>query len=165
MLSPARRGVWRLRIVLDTKYPGIIKRAANAIVEVADRPAGQTARQGCVEIRSDWKHWRCVFPQHGPGPKHQRRIILRARQELLVSRHPAEFLAGLIHSDGCRCLNRVNGYSYSRYFFSNASGDIRGLFKTACALVGVEWRESGPYVSVAQRRSVETLDRLVGPKR
>ena len=92
-------------------------------------------------------------------------MILRAWQELLVSRHPDEFLAGLIHSDGCRCINRVNGYAYPRYFFSNSSGDIRGLYKMACALVGVEWRESGPYVSVARRRSVEILDRLVGPKR
>ena len=81
-----------------------------------------------------------------------------------MRRYPAAFLAGLIHSDGCRCINRVNGYAYPRYFFSNASADIRGLFKMACAVVGVECRESGPYVSVARRHSVEILDQLVGPK-
>ncbi|MGZ8438099.1 MAG: hypothetical protein ACXWXR_06110, partial [Candidatus Limnocylindrales bacterium] len=162
MLSPARRNVWRLRIVLDTKYPVIITRAKGAVTAVADRAAGQTARQGCVEIHSDWKHWRCVFPQHGPGPKHERRIILKAWQGRLISRHPDEFLAGLIHSDGCRCINRVKGYAYPRCFFSNESSDIRGLFKMACAFVGVEWRESGPSVSVARRQSVEILDRLVG---
>ena len=36
--------------------------------------------------------------------------------------HPKEFLRGLIHSDGCRVLNRVNGKGYPRYFFTPGLG-------------------------------------------
>lgn len=166
MLTRARRDVWRLRISLDTKYPVIIARAKAAISDVAAHTAGETARQGCVELYSNWKHWRCLFPQHGPGPKHERPIKLESWQASLVSRHPDEFLAGLIHSDGCRCVNRVKGYRYPRYFFSNSSPDIRALFVTTCALVAVDCRPAGHRnLSVARRRSVEILDRLVGPKR
>lgn len=111
MLTLAPRNVWRLRISLDTKYPGIIARARAAIREVGARTAGATARPGCVELYSDWKHWRCLFPQHGPGAKHERQIRLEPWQTSLASRYPDEFLAGLIHSDGCRCVNRVKGTS------------------------------------------------------
>ena len=166
MLSMARRNVWRLRISMDMKYPVIIARAKAAISEVADRSAGEIARQGCVEIYSNWKHWGCLFPQHGPGPKHRRRIRLEGWQTRLVSRYPDEFLAGLIHSDGCRCLNRVKGKVYPRYFFSNSSVDIRSLFAATCIQVGIECRLAGPRnLSIAKRASVEVLDRLVGPKR
>ncbi len=166
MLTLARRNVWRLRLTLDSKYPGIIARAKEAISEVGGRSAGETARPGSVELYTNWKHWICLFPQHGPGPKHAREIRLEPWQVRLISRYPDAFLAGLIHSDGCRCLNRVKGYEYPRYFFSNESADIRAMFGMACALVGVDYRPAGPRnVSVARRRSVETLDRLVGPKR
>lgn len=166
MLTLARRNVWRLRISLDTRYPVIIARARAAIADLASRGAGQIARPGCVELYSDWKHWRCLFPQHGPGAKHERRIRLESWQDSLVSRYPDDFLSGLIQSDGCRCLNRVKGHEYPRYFFTNSSADIRQLFTATCALVGVDCRPAGRRnVSVARRDSVELLDRLVGPKR
>jgi hypothetical protein len=165
VLTRARRNVWKLRISLDSKYPGIIGRAKRAISDVAARTAGEIKRPGCVEIYSNWKHWLCLFPQHGPGPKHRRPITLEPWQVELVTGHPDEFLAGLVHSDGCRCINRVNGYEYPRYFFSNMSDDIRDMFVGACALVGVECRPAGRHnLSVARRSSVEILDRLVGPK-
>ena len=166
MLTRARRGVWRLRISMDVKYPGIIARAKSAILDVASRNAGQVARAGCVEIFSNWKHWICLFPQHGAGPKHLRSIRLEPWQELLVGDHADQFLAGLIHSDGCRCVNRVRGHEYARYFFSNRSVEIRAMFAAACASVGVDCRPAGSRnVSVARRDSVDLLDRLVGPKR
>jgi len=166
MLTLARRNVWRLRLTLDLKYPGIITRAKDAISEVGDRSAGETARAGCVELYTNWKHWICLFPQHGPGPKHARQISLEPWQVRSISRYPDAFLAGLIHSDGCRCMNRVNGYVYPRYFFSNESADIRAMFEMACSLVGVDCRPAGSrQISVARHRSVEILDRLVGPKR
>ena len=166
MLTLARRNVWRLRLSLDVKYPGIIARAKCAISEVGNRSAGETARPGCVELYTNWKHWICLFPQHGPGPKHLRQISLEPWQVRSISKRPDAFLAGLIHSDGCRCMNRVNGYVYPRYLFSNESADLRGMFQMACRLVGVESRPAGPRnISVARRRSVEILDRLVGPKR
>jgi hypothetical protein len=165
MLTRARRNVWRLRITLDAKYPGIIASAIVAIDEVSAHIAGQVGRQGCVELYSDWKHWLCVFPQHGPGPKHERKIRLEPWQVRLVTRYPGAFLRGLIESDGCRFLNRVNGYEYPRYMFSNRSDDIRELFASTCALVAVDCRPAGRWnMSVARRRSVAILDRLIGPK-
>lgn len=165
MLTRARRDVWRLRISLDSKYPGIIDRVKASILDVGTRQAGAIKRQGCVELYSNWKHWICLFPQHAAGAKHERQIALERWQRGLVSSHPEEFLAGLIHSDGCRCINRVKGFEYPRYFFTNLSADIRDLFVQACAMVAVDCRPAGSRnVSVARKDSVALLDRLVGPK-
>jgi hypothetical protein len=165
MLTLAPRNVWRLRITLDDDYPGIIARVKAAVFEVGQRRAGEIQRQGCVELYTSWKHWLCLFPQHQPGPKHERPIGLELWQARLVATHPGDFLAGMVHSDGCRCINRVKGFEYPRYFFSNLSADIRQLFVDTCAMVGVESRLAGRRnVSVARRNSVAILDRLVGPK-
>jgi hypothetical protein len=165
MLTRAPRNVWKLRITLDDDYPGIIARVKEAIDDIGNRRAGEVQRQGCVEVYSNWEHWLCLFPQHQSGPKHERPIVLHVWQAALVAAHPGDFLAGMIHSDGCRCINRVKGFEYPRYFFSNLSADIRGLFVETCARVGVESRLAGRRnVSVARRDSVAILDRLVGPK-
>ena len=165
VLSASRRGVWRLRITMDTRYPAINARVASAILEVGGHRVGAMDRSGCVELGSYWKHWVCLFPQHGAGPKHLRRIELTDWQRSLVARYPDEFLAGLIHSDGCRCVNRVKGREYPRYFFTNMSEDIRTLFATTCAVLGIECRPAGyKNVSVARRESVALMDRFVGPK-
>jgi len=164
MLSMARRHVW-LRISLDAIYPQIIARGKSAIAEVGGPRVGATARPGCVEISSSWKHWICAFPQDGPGRKHERPIRLEGWQRSVVVAHPGDFVAGLIHSDGCRVLNRVKGRVYPRYFFSNFSADIRGLFVWACTLLGVESRADGPRnIAVSARPSVAILDRIVGPE-
>ena len=79
--------------------------------------------------------WPEAFPQHGPGRKHHRRIELAGWQREIVDRFPREFLRGLLHSDGCRTVNRfttllpsgrIAEYAYPRWFFSNRSADIRG---------------------------------------
>lgn len=46
--------------------------------------------------------WSCLFPQHGPGRKHARPIVLADWQQEIVCEHPGRFLRGLIHSDGWR---------------------------------------------------------------
>ena len=165
MLSMGRRNVWRLRISLDATYPQIIAQAQRAMADVSERRVGAVARPGCLEVWAYWKHWRCLFPQHGPGHKHERSILLEGWQRSVVVTHPGEFIAGLIHSDGCRVLNRVTRGVYPRYFFSNLSAEIREMFTWACALVGVESRPAGPRnIAVSRRESVAILDRLVGPK-
>ncbi len=87
--------------------------------------------------------------------------------------YPHDFLRGLIHSDGCRVLNRFmvdlpsdrREYAYSRYFFTNTSPDIRGLFCAYCEHLGVRWTRSNPRtISVADRRSVALLDSFIGDK-
>jgi len=166
MLSLGRRGVWRLRVTLDARYPAIIQPAAEAIAVVSGRRVGHVARPGCIEVNGYWKHWLCILPQHGIGPKHTRPIRLRDWQVRAIESDPRPFVAGLLHSDGSRCINRVKGRGYPRYFFSNLSSDIRDLFGWACALLGIEYRADGPRnVSVARRASVAKLDAFVGPKR
>lgn len=165
MLSIGQRNVWRLRISLDAKFPQVVAQGQRAIADVSGRRVGAVPRPGCVEISGYWKHWICLFPQHGRGPKHERPIRLEGWQRSVVVTHPGDFIAGLIHSDGSRVLNRVKGHVYPRYFFSNLSADIRDLFSWAGRLVGVESRLAGPRnVAVSRRASVAILDRMVGPK-
>lgn len=56
----------------------------------------------------------------------------------IVKAHPQRLLRGLIHSNGCRVLNRVNGTGYPRYQFTNNSVDIREIFCDACDEFGVQ---------------------------
>jgi hypothetical protein len=116
------------------------------------------------------KHWPHLFPQHGPGAKHERHIPLEPWQRRIVERYPGRLLRGLIHSDGCRVTNRIRHprktYAYSRYFFSNHSLDIQRIFCEACDALGIAWRQDGPWnISVARRDAVGVMDRHVGPKR
>jgi hypothetical protein len=161
-----------LRIVLDAAYPAIIAEVRSVIPRVlvgksthARRPAGENY----VVITVYSRAWLCLFPQHGPGRKHERSIRLAPWQEAVVGDHAGPFVRGLIHTDGWRGLNRVRvkgrDYAYPRYQFSSRSDDIRALFTGACDRLGVAWRPWGRYhVSVARRDAVARLDAHVGTK-
>jgi hypothetical protein len=172
-LLKARRGVFRFNLSLDARYPVIRDeaRAATAIVMPASKASVRRhPQQRLVWVDSCSKHWPCLFPQHGPGVKHRRRIELEDWQRTIVDRYPWRFLRGLIHSDGSRHLNTIKHpkktYRYPRYEFSNRSDDIRGLFCEYCDTVGVEWRPTNRWnISVARRDSVALMDRFIGPKR
>jgi hypothetical protein len=165
--------VHRLNITLDAAYPVIVAEAeaAMSLVMPASRPSARRhPRHSYVEVNSYSKHWPCVFPQHGPGMKHQRRIALEKWQRQTCARYPHRLLRGLIHSDGCRSLNTIRhphkSYAYPRYQFSNRSEDIRAIFCEYCDRVGVEWRRMNRWtISVARRDSVARMDRFIGPKR
>jgi LAGLIDADG-like domain len=166
-ISKAPRGVFRLRIVTDSRYPGIIAECAAAMSAVmpTNRVLVQQLPYRAVEVGCYSKAWPLVFPQHGPGRKHERKIELAPWQEEIVDRFPRKFLRGLIHADGCRVLNRVNGKDYPRYFFDQVSNDIRRLFCEACDRLGIEYTWSRwKTVSIARSRSVALLDEFVGPK-
>jgi hypothetical protein len=161
---------YRLRIVQDARYSELIRLAKRMVVRVrgGGTKVGTSKRVGCVEIYSCWKHWPCLFPQHGPGRKHHRTIALADWQERIVQTYPRQLVRGLIHSDGCRTINRVwNGkYSYPRYFFTNNSEDILRIFRDACDVVGIHHRNSKPNtISVARREDVAGLDAFIGPKK
>ena len=161
------RRVWRLRIVLDAKYPAIIERCRQAIDMLMP---GQRARamqlpKNCVEVSLYSKHWPCLFPQHGPGKKHDRRIALEPWQQALVDQATEEFIIGLIHSDGCRVVANDRGVMSIRYHFSNMSEDIHGLFTAALDKLGIPWtRSSKKIVSIYRKAATARLDEFVGPK-
>ncbi|MCA1222830.1 transcriptional regulator [Streptomyces sp. 8L] len=176
-ISPQKRG-YSLRIFCADAWPGLIALCREAVRAV--RPANGvwiTQRQGCVEVGSYDRHWPCLFPQHGPGKKYERRIVLEEWQQLIMDAHPWEFIRGLVHSDGCRITNwttrAVAGvrkrYEYPRYFFTNRSADVLRLYTDTLDRVGVEWKScnqsrSVENISVARRASVALMDARVGPK-
>jgi hypothetical protein len=168
------RGVWILRISCDDHWPGLQDECARAIGAVMPHnKVGRVAAPGCHTISAYSKHWPCLLPQHGPGVKHNRPIVLEPWQLALLSADPKPFLRGLFHSDGCRITNwtvrPVGGepkrYEYPRYFFSNRSEDILGLCTWALDLLDIRWRRSNAWhISVARREAVAALDEFVGPK-
>ncbi|MFJ9139804.1 helix-turn-helix domain-containing protein [Streptomyces griseus] len=167
-----------LSVACADSWPGIMDLCESAMRAVfPENSVCRVRRKGCHQVKVASKHLECLFPQHGPGKKHDRRIILEPWQQQIVDAHPWEFIRGLIHSDGCRIINwttRLVGgehkrYEYPRYFFTNKSDDIRKLFGDTLTAVGVEWttlaRGSDPFnVSVARRASVALMDAHVGPK-
>lgn len=167
------RGVFDLQITCCDAYPGLIAECFEAMA--AMRPDGPerigfSQTLGVITVASQWKHWPCLFPQHGRGPKHERRIVLEDWQKGLVSAYPDALVRGLIHSDGWRGRNQGRGangklYFYTRYEFSNNSADIRAIFRDACDALGIECRRSNWNVlSIAKRGSVAKMDLIVGPK-
>jgi hypothetical protein len=167
-LSKHPRGVYRLRISCADAYPRLIEECEAAIGAVLDSKVGRVKAIGCVQVSAYSKHWPCMFPQHGPGMKHTRKIELAHWQQALVDKDPRPLIRGLIHSDGCRVLNRAAGTKYPpypRYHFTNTSADIRRIFTDACDAIGVQWRHNNATnISIARRRSVAILDSFIGPK-
>ncbi|MGW2822561.1 helix-turn-helix domain-containing protein [Streptomyces sp. NPDC001443] len=167
-----------LSITCADAHPGLMDECAKAMRSVL--PANSVCRvrrKGCHEVKLYSKHLWCLFPQHGPGKKHERRIVLEDWQQEIVDAHPWDFVRGLIHSDGCRITNwttRVvagerKRYEYPRYFFTNVSDDIRQLYTDTLDKLGIEWthctRGGNPYnISVARKASVALMDLYVGPK-
>lgn len=167
-----------LSIYCNARQVGLIAAAEEAMRRIMVLPSvGRHTKPGCVEVKSYSKHWTCLFPQHGPGKKHDRRIALEDWQQAIVDKYPWDFIRGLIHSDGCRITywtTRIVGgekrrYEYPRYFFTNVSDDIRQLYTDTLDKLGVEWthctRSGNPYnISVARRASVALMDAHVGAK-
>jgi hypothetical protein len=165
-LSAHPRGVYKLRISLDARYPRIAEECENAIRAVM--PNNRVGRVGYGtwhELFAYSKCWPCLFPQHGPGRKHEREIALTDWQLTLVARWPMLLLRGLIQSDGCRFQNTGRDWSHPRYSFANCAPGIRAIFCEACDLAGLHWTASGEKtIYVSRKADVAVLDRFVGPK-
>jgi hypothetical protein len=173
-ISRGRRDVFNLHVVNDKRYVKDLDGIAATMSRV--KPGGRPHRRivpGAVIVTVSWKHWPCLFPQHGPGRKHHRPIVLEDWQRSIVETHPASFLRGLFHSDGCRANNWTRKfiagewkrYDYPRWQFTNHSADIRELCCWALDLVEVPWRQSNwKTISVSTRAGVGRLDELIGLK-
>jgi hypothetical protein len=181
-ITRSRRDVYILWIPCDDKHPGLMDLCAETVESVFPVKTFRVNRgNGCTSVKAASKHWPCLFPQHGVGHKHSRSMALEPWQQVLVREHPEPFIRGLIHSDGCRVLNRIRKkgtkshefYEYPRYHFTNTSTDIVGLLTAALDQLGIEWKghtkTQPPYrdqivVSVSKRAAVARMDEFVGPK-
>ena len=176
-LSIGRSGATTLAVSLDSAYPAIVKEVEEAMAAVFPRTSARRVLRKDARVtvvRSSHPALPHAFPQHGVGRKHTRPIELTGWQRELTHANPRELLRGLIHSDGCRCVNRFQTklpsgrtaeYEYPRYFFSNLSAGIRRIFCEHCALLGIRCTQSNPRnISVSHRKSVALLDEFVGPK-
>ncbi|MFF4395707.1 transcriptional regulator [Streptomyces sp. NPDC001480] len=177
-ISPHPRSGYHLRIACADAWPGLLQQCREAIAKVRPGVGVYTLqKQGCAMVTSYYAHWPLLFPQHGPGKKHERRIVLAPWQQDIVDAYPWKFIRGLIHSDGCRITNWTEKviagerkrYEYPRYFFTNVSEDIRRLYTDTLDTLGVEWtqctRNGTPFnISVARKASVALMDTHVGPK-
>jgi hypothetical protein len=174
----------RLLIHLDARYPQIcaeiealLKRCFphNTVSYARPSASSWSGRNDTWRILSVYSsHLACLFPQHGPGKKHERCINLEAWQEGLVQLAPWPFIRGCIRTDGCVFVNRTDvhreqPYEYLTYAFSNMSKDIVDLFVGACDQVGVFTRvtcsKQGRWdVRINRRESVALMLQNVGRK-
>ncbi|WP_238163061.1 hypothetical protein [Kribbella capetownensis] len=163
--------MFTLQIINDQRYTQLNQEIADTIRRV--KPTASPCLRGgggAVRIEARWKHWPCLFPQHGPGRKHLRKIELEEWQREIVAMYPEKLLRGLFHSDGCRFVNwasKPDGrrYYYPRYMFSNESEDILGILTEALDLLGIAWRRPRRNaIAVSRKAGVERLDTFVGAK-
>jgi hypothetical protein len=176
-LSAAPR-TYRLRIALDAKYPQIIRETEQLLKRSLPDNRVDIVRKGttgnCVNISAYSSHFPCLFPQHGAGRKHERRIALEHWQRELLDAAPWRFIRGCIRSDGSCFINRTDvhrptPYEYLSYDFTNKSADVVDLFVTTCGTVGVATRVTCDprgvwHVRINRRPSVALMLKNVGRK-
>jgi hypothetical protein len=177
--------------VRDWRHPRYVPRAgrarsvptllaANAPDRVQRRRLRRVARRRCfpdnrvgrvlfdggstVVLHVYSSHLSCLFPQAGPGKKHERAIVLEPWQARRVAAARWAFLRGCIRSDGCAFVNRTGTYEYLSYDFCNSSEEIRQLFVDACRNLGLACRPAGNRVRINHRASVALMLEHVGVK-
>lgn len=173
-LTIMRSGACALSVFCADAWPGLVEECDEVMRLVLASSVCRVQRQGCQEVKAYSQHWLCLLPQHGPGKKHDRTIVLEPWQLEVVTAHPGRLLRGLFHSDGWRGHNVavhrapdgfVTRYRYSRYEFTNKSADIRRICTDALDQLAIAWRPNGPYrISVNRRAAVAAVDEHVGPK-
>jgi hypothetical protein len=166
-IAPHARNVFRLRICCDVQYTNIIRECGAAMDALIPGKTSHVHRcaSGCVEVQMYSKHWPCLFPQHGPGRKHDRRIYLADWQEAIVCRESEALVRGLIHSDGCRVVANDRGVPSVRYHFSNLSEDIKDIFCAALDRLAIQWtRPSHKDIAIYRKAATARMDEFCGPK-
>ncbi|MFE9241968.1 transcriptional regulator [Nocardiopsis sp. NPDC006938] len=179
------KGVYYLSIICSDTWPGLKAECETALARVYPVSVFKVQREGATEVKSTSKHWPCVFPQRGKGPKHSRPIVLEPWQKTIVDEHPEALIRGLIHSDGCRVTNRIRKktqsadgqadyYEYPRYHFTNASTDIIHILTRGLDRLDIAWKvhvikqepryRDRHVVSVSRKDAVARMDAFVGPK-
>jgi hypothetical protein len=158
----------RLRICLDSRYRAVVEESAELLARCfPDNPVRRVLFHGGREVVLDVysSHLVCLFPQAGPGKKHERAIRLEHWQAEMLAEAPWSFLRGCIRSDGCAFVNRTGPYEYLSYDFHNLSTDILDLFTDTCVALGLRPRRYARRVRINRREDVALMVEHVGVKR
>jgi hypothetical protein len=158
----------RLRIFLDARYPGIIRDTVRLLERCFPaNSVGQVSkdRGSCICVSVYSAHLPCLFPQTGPGKKHDRKIVLEPWQLAAVAGAPWRFLRGCIRADGCAFVNRTGRYEYLSYSFANRSSEILDVFEAVCQCLGLRPRRTRMDVRINRREAVALMVQHVGLKR
>ena len=160
------RRTYLLVISLDAAYPDIALRCAAAVKKVNPyHPVSIYRQDNVLRVKAYGVCWLKLFPQHGPGRKHHRKIELCDWQDTLVQTNAWEFLRGLLESDGSRFDRCVGGRNYPAYGFTNRSSDILDMFKRVCDELAIQYTvPTAESISIARREDVRRLDDAIGPK-
>jgi len=156
-------------------------------IQVVCKSKGGIARHKnakCVDVFGYCKHLPALFPQHGKGRKHTRPIVLEDWQRNLIDKHPWSFIKGLIHTDGCRYIQKQKYNQYVKYNFTNVSKDIIDIFTSSCDKLNLKYvsfcrkaekqrhvskwniraKNDSWIITINDRESVQLMDRHIGPK-
>lgn len=113
----------------------------------------------CFIVKADSHYLIDLFPQHGTGKKHDRKLELADWQKKIVEKYPHEFIRGCIQSDGCIWFQKND--NRKRYEFTNVSEDIANFFLDALKLIGIEakkyWAKAGFYQVKSLRKAQEEI--------
>lgn len=157
---------YKLRITQTEKYTKHIEEHKQALRDVLGCKVGLIRRKGCVEVYGYSNRLPELFPQHGKGSKHERKIILETWQQDIILQNPKQFLRGLIQSDGSRYIRKTPHHEYISYNFTNRSQDIRDMFTWVCSLLNITRISfNGRYsLQIQNKKDVTFLDTFIGPK-
>ncbi|HEX8087012.1 MAG TPA: hypothetical protein VF529_22215 [Solirubrobacteraceae bacterium] len=139
-VSVAKSGKCILRVSLDGAYPGIVDECRMVIELTTMGGKTQvlyTPGSRVNTVQSSWKRWPEALPQHGPGMKHLRPIVLADWQQEIVDAHPRQFVRGPIHSDVCRTVNRCRA---ARRSACVGRCRIRGTCRSRIGRASRSWR-------------------------
>lgn len=158
---------YRLRFFQDGKYPILTQRWADTLGWLLPQNTVSVAKRGAMNIVMVHSQFLpALFPQHGEGRKHERKIALVEWQERALE-NPANtrsLVEGAIHSDGCIYNNRVNETDYKSYDFANTSQDILDIVERASSTLGLRCTRGKTNLRWRKRSDVEVLDGFVQPK-
>ena len=174
-ITGGRRGSYALSITCCDGWPGLIDAARSAMaVPMPTSSVFRVQRAGCTKVKIlSHEHWPCLFPQHGPGRKHERRIELAPWQEQIIGSVSRPFCPGTVpfrrlpgDEPGRRPLAGGDRWSNTRGTSSptnqRTSSDYVGTLSISSGSAGECSRRNA--LSVARREAVARLDEFVGPK-
>ena len=107
-----------------------------------------------------------LFPQHGPGLKSKRRLIMKKWQWDIIIKYPWQFVRGLFLTDGSRYVSSAD--DCAKWSFGNKSPEIINFLRYALNLVGVNYGICNDYQGMfrfwIKKCDVPTMDLMVGHK-